>query len=297
MTNQIDKLTQSISEIETEIKSLQEEKSQLSMQPPATEAQGITPSEIARAARQSSLDDQKRRSELESVSAAIAALTEHLKRRQSELAQAQREQLREGLTSEVEALRSGVGQAVEAANELSSQLQAQLIELKTLANQAQPAYSQWQREFSNVGSKPENLLEVEFARVPVVVARGKGFTVRGEKINLLWAEQAAKADREAQHRAWRAGSQERFERGARRREAENLAKHQAALEAQRTAKEIELEDFKQKLIEVKQGGGYSTQPVEGAIAGTHQQILDLSKEIHELKTKITDLEAQNDTAA
>lgn len=295
MPNQIKQLTQSISEIETEIKSLQEEKSQLSTQPPATEA-GTSPSEIARAARQSSLDDQKRRSELESVNAAITTLIKHLGQKQSELAQAQREQLREGLTSEVEALRSGVGQAVEAANELSSQLQTQLIELKTLANQAQPAYSQWQREFSNVGNKPESLLEVEFTGLPVVVERGKNFAIEGEKINLLWQEEAAKADREAQHRAWRAGSQERFERGARRREAENLAKHQAALEAQRTAKEIELEDFKQKLIEVKQGGGYSTQPVEAAIARVHQEILDLNKQAYELKTKITDLEAQNDTA-
>lgn len=294
MTNQIDRLIQSIKEFESELAKLSKQKAELAQQS-ATEV-GKTPGEIARNAQAASMEAQKRRSELESVYAAITTLTKHLGQRQGELAQAQQQQRREALSCEVEALRSGVGQAVEAANELSSQLQTQLIELKTLANQAQPAYSQWQREFSNVGNKPENLLEVEFTGLPVVVERGKNFAIEGEKINLLWQEEAAKAQRQSETQARRAEQKSQFELAKQRRELESLVKYQSVLEAQRQIRETELENFKQKLREARDANYSNTSGIEAAIAGAHQEALNLGKEIHELKTKITDMEAQNDAA-
>lgn len=295
MTNQIKQLTAAIAEFEAEIKTLNQQKSQLSMKQSAPET-GITPSGIAKAARQSSVEAQQRRIELESVSAAIAALTKHLGQKQSELHQAQQQERREALSSEVESARVELEKSAERANKLAGQLKEQLTFLKALANESQPAYSELQREFSNVGNKPENLLEVEFTGLPVVVERGKNFAIEGEKINLLWQEEAAKAQRQAEMQARRINQKSQFEVAKQRRELEGLVKFQAALESQRSAKEIELEGFRRKLREARDSGYSNTSGIEAAIAGAHQEALNLGKEIHELKTKITDLEAQNDAA-
>lgn len=293
---QIKQLTQSISDIETEIKSLQEEKSQLSMQQPTSEA-GTTPSEIAKAAKSASLADQKRRSELESVNAAIATLNQHLNQKQTELGQAQRQKRRESLTAEVEAARGEMVKAVESINKFSGQLKTQLIDLKALANENQPIYSQLQREFTSPDSKPEEFLKISFTGLPVVTRQGSNFVLEGQKLNLFWAEEAAEAQRQAEAQARRVDQKSQFEQASHRRELENLVKYQGQLEAQRQTKETELENFKQKLIEVRQAGGYSTQPVEGAIAKAKQEILDLNRQIHDLESKITDLEAQKNDAA
>lgn len=295
MTNQIqiEKLAAEIAEFETELGRLNQQKADLASQRPGS-PEGQTPSEIAKAAQVASMEDQKRRSELESINAAIAAMTQHLTQKQLELTQAQRQQRREALTVEVEAAQAEMDKEAAAIAKLTGELRKKLFNLKALADQAQPAYSDLQREFTDPGGRVESLFTAQFEGLPVLVRQGECQVLQGEKLDFFAAE---RRELNSNLQARRAERSLLFEQGRERRELESLIDARADLERTNAAKESELEDLKQKLQEAR-SANFNTRKLEGAIARAEQVLSDLNKQISNAETEIvTKQEVQNGTAA
>lgn len=295
MTNQIqiEKLAAAIAEFETELARLNQQKTDLASQRPGS-PEGQTPSEIAKAAQVASMEDQKRRSELESINAAIAAMTQHLTQKQLELTQAQRQQRREALTVEVEAAQAEMDKEAAAIAKLTGELRKKLFNLKALADQAQPAYSDLQREFTDPGGRVESLFTAQFVGLPVLVRQGECQVLQGEKLDFFAAE---RRELNSNLQARRAERSLLFEQGRERRELESLIDARADLERTNAAKESELEDLKQKLQEAR-SANFNTRKLEGAIARAEQVLSDLNKQISNAETEIvTKQEVQNGTAA